>query len=583
MAHLVPPVEPVPGAPAAPGPPAVGTRAASYRELLTDESNSPSPDQLANYMHGYRFEGGGGVPTPAALRDLTSVLSDRQPMTFLCLIQGASGSPKVSVLHRMMKYMDMPGEEESGYHDKVLGLLGDILPHQYPTVEVPSTVFHLVGNPVRVPTTASMLALIPTWEDPSVPLGPFAEDAPETEVVRPRNIQLLPGYYASLLMHRRGVTAKAAFQEIHGAMAAREETVMCRDVLTWLKVAATARGGGGLQNVVPAVYHPLAPVHLPPSAYRYLTTKVRSDLPALAAADDPITAETTGALAGALRALAQGGGGAAEDRGPKEPKSVMEVYKETYRTLLRFNNVAQVTELAPVWSRLANCTKGEQYTILTQEFQRTCMARGHDTSLYAPIVTNTLKQMINGLQFVGHGVDDLTTGCQPFMVVYSGTTTHAQALADASISQQLALGDQNATLADYRALRSREKVKFPKDTLQVCITLTRYAVLCQTLFQGTGLANPLVDTIWKLVAALNNASPFITERHQQMVRSPAVTATYFACILRAVQVQVYKYMYLVQVNVAENHEGVELPELRSLVTDLKRGTFPHSSHWIPIP
>jgi hypothetical protein len=104
------------------------------------------------------------------------------------------------------------------------------------------------------------------------------------------------------------------------------------------------------------------------------------------------------------------------------------------------------------------------------------------------------------------------------MVVYSGNTNHTQALTDASISQQLALGDQNASLEDYRSLRSREKIKFPKDTLQLCITLTRYAVLCQTLFQGTGPANPLVDAVWKLVAAMNNAYPFITERFQQMVR-----------------------------------------------------------------
>jgi hypothetical protein len=180
-------------------------------------------------------------------------------------------------------------------------------------------------------------------------------------------------------------------------------------------------------------------------------------------------------------------------------------------------------------------------------------------------------------------VDDLATGCQPFMVVYSGNTNHSQSLADASISQQLAMGDQSASLADYRTLRSREKIKFPRDTLQVCITLTRYAVLCQALFQGTGPTNPLVDSVWKLVAALNNASPFITERYQPMVRSPAITAIYFACVLRAVQVQVYEYLYLVQVNVAENHEGVELPEFRSLITDLKRGTFPHSSQWIPIP
>ena len=189
-----------------------------------------------------------------------------------------------------------------------------------------------------------MIAHLPAWADPTIPLGPYAEEDAETEVVRPRNIQVIPGYYAALLLHRRGVSAKVAFQELHGAMLARDEVEVCRDVITWLKAAVTARGGGGLQNIVPVVYHPIAPVHLPANVYRYMTSKVRADLPALAAAD-PMAAETSGALVGALRALTRGTGGGADDRASKEPKTVAEVYnKETYRTLLRFCNVShQVT------------------------------------------------------------------------------------------------------------------------------------------------------------------------------------------------------------------------------------------------
>ncbi|KAI2506962.1 hypothetical protein MHU86_7459 [Fragilaria crotonensis] len=174
-------------------------------------------------------------------------------MAFLCLVAGPGGHHEVSIVHRLMRYMDMPGEEESGFNDKVLGLLGDILPYQYPTVEVPNSAFHLVGTPVRVPTTAGMLTLVPAWEDTTVPLGPFTEADPETEVVRPRNVQLVPGYYAALLVHRRGVSAKVAFQELHGAMHAQNELPSCQDILAWLKAACTARGGGGPQNGVPVV------------------------------------------------------------------------------------------------------------------------------------------------------------------------------------------------------------------------------------------------------------------------------------------------------------------------------------------
>jgi hypothetical protein len=122
-----------------------------YRELYNDESNSPAPDRLANYMQGHRFDAGG--PTPATLRDQTVVLSDRQPMAFLCLVTGAGGTPEVSIVHRLMQYMDMPGKPASGFHDRVIGLLGDIMPHQYPDVDVPGTTFDLLGTPVYVPTT----------------------------------------------------------------------------------------------------------------------------------------------------------------------------------------------------------------------------------------------------------------------------------------------------------------------------------------------------------------------------------------------------------------------------------------------
>lgn len=594
MAHPLVPEIPVEdgalGAPMAPAdlPLAAVHRPTTYRELLGDETLSPTRDRLANYFQGYRYEGG-VLPVPTVLREQTVVISDRQPMTFLCLVAGHNGFPEIAIMHRMMRYMDMPGEDASGFHDRYLGLLGDIMPHQYPTVEIPSTVFHLVGTPVRVPTTGAMMVHIEAWADPSVPLGPYNEDDPETEVVRPRNTQLIPGYYAAILIHRRGVSAKTAYQDLYGAMQARGEVDRCRDVITWLKAACTARGGGGLQNGVPVVYHPLAPVHLPMAVYRYATEKVRGDLPALA---DEATAGGTMAstLAGALRALtrASGGSGAgADDRagGGREPKPVQEVYRETYGTLMRYCNVTRPEDVAPVWRRLANCAKSEQQTILNQEFQRVCLERKLSTEIYAPaIVTTALKQMIVSFQFVGYGVNDLGTGGQPFQVTYSGGVNHMEALDTASIGNQLAQGEHNATLADIRTIREKEKVKFPVDISQTCITLYRYAVLCQALFQGEGMENPFVASMWKLANAMQNGAPFVADSFQQHVaRFPAVANVYYPTIVRAVQVITYEYLQHVGINEVVGHEGVELPDWRAVVADLRRGTFHNTSNWVPIP
>lgn len=135
-------------------------------------------------------------------------------MAFLALTLSPDGAYEVTIVHRMLRYVDTPGKDPTGLHDRVLSLMGDIYPHQYPTVEVPSTVFHLVGTAVRVPTVAAMTALLPAWDDVTPILGPFAEDVPETEVIRPCHIQLIPGQYAVLRVHRQRVRPKVAYQEI---------------------------------------------------------------------------------------------------------------------------------------------------------------------------------------------------------------------------------------------------------------------------------------------------------------------------------------------------------------------------------
>ena len=177
-----------------------------------------------------------------------------------------------------------------------------------------------------------------------------------------------------------------------------------------------------------------------------------------------------------------------------------------------------VQHLAPVWQRLANSAKSEHHTALVQEFQKVCMARGLSTELFVPVVI--------GFHFVGNGVNDLSSGCQPFLVAYAGGSSHLQALAAASIGNQLAQGEQNASLADYRTIREKEKVKFPRDVTEVSIMLGRFAVLCQVLFQGTGDAYPLVSALWTLYSAVNNAAPFITERFKHIVGAPQVTKYY---------------------------------------------------------
>ena len=554
----------------------------SYQALYADAARNPAPERTAGFLAGFRFAGEGDIPTPVQLRDQAVALSDRQPMAFLCLVNGPDGTPEVSIVHRLLRYVDTPGGDATGFNDRVIGLLGDILPHQYPTVEVPNSTFHLIGVPVRVPTVAAMEALVAAWVDPNVPLGPFEEVDPETEVVRTRNTQLIPGKYAALIIHRRRIKTKTAYQEIVGAIRADGALERCADVVSWLRVACTARGGAGAQNGAPSVLHQLTPVHLPAEVYAYVTAKVQVDLPA-AGAPNGAGPEATATIVGALRALTRAGADTDELGRSREPKTIADAYKETYRLLLRHCNVSDVDQVAPVWKRLANGHKREYQTLLTQELQKVCSAKGLSPTLYVPVVTSTLKQMITGLQFAGHSPDDLSAGCQPFLVTYAGKAHHLQMTAASAVADQLEQGDFSASLADIRTIKEGEKVKFPLNVSEVSITLHRYAVLCHTLFQGTGADHPFVKALWAVAYGLQNAAPFITDKYNELAAMHALSSTYYARIVRAVQVMSHEYLMQVAVSEGDDVSSITVPDFAGMLTELTRGTFHNSTNWMDIP
>jgi hypothetical protein len=80
-----------------------------------------------------------------------------------------------------------------------------------------------------------------------------------------------------------------------------------------------------------------------------------------------------------------------------------------------------------------------------------------------------------------------------------------------------------------------------------------------------------------------NLAPFITARYQSLSRTPGVSPTYFARVLRAIQLGVHEFMQQVSVNVVDGLTGVEAPTFTTMLQELKRGTFHQSTNWIAIP
>lgn len=222
------------------------------------------------------------------------------------------------------------------------------------------------------------------------------------------------------------------------------------------------------------------------------------------------------------------------------------------------------------------------YTILNQECLAVCRTRGWAPELYAPIITTTLKQVILAHQFAGTSTDDLTTGCNPFLVGYAGASDNAQLQEAAALGQQLEVGSHNVTLADVRTLKDKERIRFPTDVYQVSISLVRYAVLMQVLLQGGGPPHPYVQALWDLATRFHQRQPFIVEKYLEALRSGPY-ATYPTRILRYVQVQGQEYFQ----NIASLSAGFgavdTVPNFTPLLLHLQHGTFQLSSEWYPIP
>ena len=139
--------------------------------------------------------------------------------------------------------------------------------------------------------------------------------------------------------------------------------------------------------------------------------------------------------------------------------------------------------------------------------------------------------MVLSFNFAGIGPDDLASGLSPFLESYAGAKDYYQAQESASVTLQLDQGNQNASLTDIQAIKANEKVGFPSDLHQTCVTLQCFAVLCQALLQSISWEpHQLVRSHWTLLhQRLPQSAPICTRTvpwFDRRPRPPAIPSTY---------------------------------------------------------
>ena len=223
-------------------------------------------------------------------------------------------------------------------------------------------------------------------------------------------------------------------------------------------------------------------------------------------------------------------------------------------------------------------------TVLHQEFTNVCLTRGLAPELYAPMVSTTLMQMITGFSFAGTRPSELAGGCSPFLVTYTSARALQEAQDLAATIQQLEQGSQNASLADIKAIKFKERIRFPRDLHTVSITLQRYAVLLHCLFQGVGPPHPLVRSAWAVAEDFRTKLPFLLDAHQNLSRDhPDAYLQLPVRILRYIQVVVIEYLQRIATVAAGFAEVDDAFRFNDMVQDLQWGSFHVSRNLVPLP
>jgi hypothetical protein len=142
------------------------------------------------------------------------------------------------------------------------------------------------------------------------------------------------------------------------------------------------------------------------------------------------------------------------------PKLPSEKFTVTLPILMDYLETANEENLPLLWHRWANCSKKQEFTVLTEQLQ--AYARGPEAfTSVTPIVTVRLVQDLQNFHFVSDTLDDIKTGLQPFIIA-DGSAEHRHANLEVSrLYGLLNGGDQSTTLSDLEALKSKETQSIP--------------------------------------------------------------------------------------------------------------------------
>ena len=496
----------------------------------------------------------------------------------------------------------------------VIAFASDILFGQIGSVGIGQRMFGRTEE-VRVPTMATMLAQLDAAPDAPL-LGPYLEEAADTEVIRTRFSMTVPHAYVPLLLFRN-LSPRDAWMQVGEAVRADGREDDCAVFLNFLRAALVipapdpaiapvaipdevAVAAEGAEAVLPPrPDEPAAPpraqpplaergptvatsptyvqVLLPDAAlqthnWRYITRY----LPALNTPDVNTQAtaqllQSTIALNNAIQATAE----AQQVRAPAEaePKSFTAVFPGMALCLRKLCGAGEDDDLLPMFWRTFAATGGKKNqcsplleSLLSQR------AMEPDSTQVQQVLTSRIYEGLQQFRVGTTSLEDLTTGLSPFLVCPAGYHKAATQRANIFTYTSMAGDGCVATLDNVRALITTT-INVPDNFYQLVDFIGAYSIMIDVI---TGPNEVLGRSLRRHHHFWRTNIADVVAALSMEVR--ATQTEFLVGVLRAIQLTVQRH---INDKMNLTIEVVEPPDFQHIETAVYRRTFKNSMPNLP--
>jgi hypothetical protein len=416
------------------------------------------------------------------------------PQAYLCCAQ-RQAQTKIYCVHLPSRYTGSLDGRVTPWDSTSFAFLGEVVQGQITTVVLPDLAFRTFN--VRAKSVDYIVTHLNELGAHGLP--PADANDPDATGLTTRAIMYLPARYVPLLLSPTGYTIRQVWDILYPAIIDANELGVCNALLKWLRAVTM---GVMIANVLgPAstaieLTVPIADESLIMHQSRILKAVLPGLYQPAASLELAITQ-----MAAAVTQNTNDTRLAREEKAAQrnEPKLPSDRFTVTLNILQEYLQVADETHLPPLWHRWANCTKRQEFNVLTEVLH--AYARGPDAfSSCAPIASSKLVQDLLSFIFVSESTDDIKTGIQPFIIA-DASAEHRQAnLELARMYGMLSAGEHSLLLTDLETLQAKEVQSIPLSYFELERNLGMFGNLLGAVLGSTHILTTKYREFWTLLA-----------------------------------------------------------------------------------